>query len=418
MVTSTELSLNTLLKFLQIPAEYARYEQIVETEPLAALDEWKCRTKNALGELAALLKQRQADEEKGLVFSIQEQADLICAVVPFAEGDGEWRSEEMAVVARGILETMLFLPPSVPLLRHILTNNIKPIFRSNPHPSLNLETGRKLARPAGGPMASQDYYDSQTWKQHPGVGVVVQWCANCIEPEVYEELWHLIIPPTMALLDDYEVKYKIQGIQVVSTMLERVPASLLKRTGIDGLIHISLKTCLSHLQNEETPRLLRSAISTSLTLTQRTTDLGTSEHFNQLCALLGEGIISGIWTYADDKPAAVLATYDALPPVLEALGVGCSRYLNVLVPQLVHPLLPKPLVPFGPELQIAALRALNVIIEQCAPRIQGWKTVILDAVGRCWVTMYDSERDKAAKGLENLDRDHGEYSFFYATPMP
>ncbi len=53
---------------------------------------------------------------------------------------------------------------------------------------------------------------------------------------MYERLWHLVIPPVMTLLDDYEVQYKLQGVKVVSEMLKNVPAEILRRTGIDGLL--------------------------------------------------------------------------------------------------------------------------------------------------------------------------------------
>lgn len=56
------------------------------------------------------------------------------------------------------------------------------------------------------------------------------------QSDTYEELWPLIIPPVMALLDDYEARYKLQGVQIVSVMLQQVPKELLKRTGVDGLI--------------------------------------------------------------------------------------------------------------------------------------------------------------------------------------
>lgn len=41
----------------------------------------------------------------------------------------------------------------------------------------------------------------------------------------------------MTLLDDYEVRFKLQGVFVVQQMLQHVPKGLMKRTGIDGLIH-------------------------------------------------------------------------------------------------------------------------------------------------------------------------------------
>ena len=53
---------------------------------------------------------------------------------------------------------------------------------------------------------------------------------------MYERLWSLVVPPIMVLLDDYEVKYKIEGIHVVEALLENAPPDLLKRTGISELL--------------------------------------------------------------------------------------------------------------------------------------------------------------------------------------
>ena len=40
----------------------------------------------------------------------------------------------------------------------------------------------------------------------------------------------------MTLLDDYQSAYKLRGIVVVRDMLARVPAGLLKRTGVAALL--------------------------------------------------------------------------------------------------------------------------------------------------------------------------------------
>lgn len=96
----------------------------------------------------------------------------------------------------------------------------------------------------------------------------------------------------------------------------------------------SLKTSLSHLQSPETAPLLKNAIFASISLTTLTTSVSpgskpTSERFDQLSSLLGEGIISGIWLYAEDKPDVIKATFDTLPRLLRALGIGSVRFLKV-----------------------------------------------------------------------------------------
>jgi hypothetical protein len=102
-------------------------------------------------------------------------------------------------------------------------------------------------------MASQDLYERQSWKNQLGTSNLVSWCVRNLrvrplsllrfpsfqrynQRDAYETSWHLIIPPVMTLLDDYEAHYKLQGVEIVSKMLRRVPKDLLKRTGVDGLI--------------------------------------------------------------------------------------------------------------------------------------------------------------------------------------
>ena len=56
------------------------------------------------------------------------------------------------------------------------------------------------------------------------------------QPAYYEQTWHLILPPIMTFLDDYQVSFKIRGTYLVSNLLTRVPPELLLRTGVDGLL--------------------------------------------------------------------------------------------------------------------------------------------------------------------------------------
>lgn len=145
----------------------------------------------------------------------------------------------------------------------------------------------------------------------------------------YESLWHLLIPPIMTLLDDYEAPYKLHGIRVVSKMLERVPSDLLRRTGVDGLLRQSLIMAMTNLNNPETPSLIRAAVPALLSLVLLTTTPGSTEQFDQLCAIIGEGIIGSVWTYSPHDMDAVEASVDVLSPILKSLGIGCSRYLKV-----------------------------------------------------------------------------------------
>ncbi|KIM83994.1 hypothetical protein PILCRDRAFT_68800, partial [Piloderma croceum F 1598] len=379
-MTSSQSRLDSLLDPLKIPQDFARYERHVETEIIASLEQWKLKTD------ACLLEFRNLALREASQFSIQDQGSVISTIASF-EGDGSWITSTSREIAKEILA--LYPEPSVALIESILIHHVKPIFKSNPHPSLNLSTGRKLPETAGGPMGTQDYYEGQVWKRHPGVPNLVSWCVCNIQTVAYEGLWHLIIPPIMTLLDDYEAPYKIHGIKIVSELLQRVPIDLLKRTGIDGLLFTSLSTSLTNLHNPFTPTIIRTAIPTTLTLTNLSTPPGSQIRFDKLCTLLGDSIIGNVWIYASMEPECVQATLDVLPGVIEMLGVGCARYLKALIPQLIYPLLPS-LVGPSREMQLSSLRALHVLIDECLPRMPRWKGTILDAVAKCWVGIIDS----------------------------
>ncbi|PBL02090.1 hypothetical protein ARMGADRAFT_1071590 [Armillaria gallica] len=388
-----------LLSSLRIPQEFSHYEKLDDVGVIQKLQRWKSDASHVLLELKALLNQH--DEN----ISLEAQADVVASAVPF-DGEDPWVVPKARETSIDILRR--FPEPDVHLLKRILTHDVKPLFLSTPHPSLNLSTGRKLPRLAGGPMASQDYYEEQTWKEHPETASLVLFVVKNIRSEDYEDLWHLVIPSVMSLLDDYEARYKIKGVRIVSEMLHRVPKTLLKRTGVDGLLLSSLNKCLGHLKDPESPELLRAAISATLSLILRTTEHGTAQRFDQLCALLGDGIIGTAWVYASDSFEVILATVEALPPLMKALDIGIARYLKALVPQLVHPLYPNSVRPTPVVLQKHSLIALVTVINECSPRIGGWKGTILDGVGRCWVALQDVDPsrndDGASEELKDLLR--------------
>ncbi|KAG6853227.1 hypothetical protein C0991_005894 [Blastosporella zonata] len=315
--------LEPLLNSLQVPADYTRFQYVSDDSVLTHLNEWKCSADRVLVELRLLLEQRRSE------LSPTDQANIISAAASF-DGQDAWVTPAARIIAEGAQDAKAaqWNADHDALLTELLTHNIRPLFQFSPHPNLDA-SGRKLRRPAGGPMATQDFYEGQTWKTAPGAANLVSWAVRHTQRDWYENLWHLIIPPVMALMDDYEVRYKLRGVGIVSEMLREVPGQVLKRSGVDGLIRSSLNGCLSHLNDAETPQLIEAAVDASLTLTLLTTSIGSSDQFDQLCVLLGEGVIRGIWVYASDNPNVVLASLKALPPLLRALKIGNARFLKV-----------------------------------------------------------------------------------------
>lgn len=142
---------------------------------------------------------------------------------------------------------------------------------------------------------------------------------------------------------------------------------------------------------------------------ERTTQPNSEQRFTQLCALLGDGVIGSVWMYSSEDADVVEASIDVLPILVRALGLGATRYLKVrsstltgrlsevtrcqaLIPQLVHPLHAVPYKRTRVILQLSSLRALRTVIQQCSPRIESWKSTIIDGVAKCWVVLLGREQ--------------------------
>lgn len=407
-------TLPNLLAALAIPQDFSRFDKLTDEQILAQLITWKNGVSTSLTSLRDLLATRHGIQS----LPVDEQADIAVSVAAF-DGPGEWIANDASSVALSILDPLI--EPAIPplVLTRILTHHLKPAFAANPHPRLNLQTGRKLPRPAD----TQDAHEGQVWKTRIGIGNVLGWCLRNIEASTYESVWHLILPPVMTYLDDFEAPYKLRGVKLVSDLLSRVPPELLKRTGVDGLLFTSLSGTFNHLRDPFTPDLIRAAVPTTLHLIDLTSPpspappppvsvfpsegraivkLGSSHanpaiRYEHLSTLLGSCLIGTVFLYAYADPEAILAATDMLPLVLTHTGICAARWLKALIPQLTHALLPpdvpSPTQPLNVDLRlkVSSLRALCTCMETCAPRVYVWKCNIIDAIGRAWAGVMDIE---------------------------
>ena len=217
----------------------------------------------------------------------------------------------------------------------------------------------------------------------------------------------------------------------MSQMLKNVPSQLLKRTGIDGLLNSvrticqrlyyrlyksqSLKGSLLHLHTGLTPSLVRASIPAFIELTKITTLVGSKTRFDQLCAILGDSILGGIWIYAFNDYETIEASMTALPPLLEELGIGTVRYLKVssfcicltslerssqvLVSQIIHNITALPIQDTSFSMQVASVELLDVVIRICRPRMSHWSNFITDGIARCWISLSETSM-LTDKGLQ------------------
>lgn len=86
-------------------------------------------------------------------------------------------------------------------------------------------------------------------------------------------------------------------------------------------------------------------IPTCICLVDLTTPPRSSQRFDQLCALLGDGIIGTVWVHGMREEAVVQASVEVFPALFKSLGIGCARYLKVHLLIPYHHAIIAPLVP-------------------------------------------------------------------------
>ena len=187
------MTLQSTLQQLEIPSEFKDYDTVSESDVIVRLEQWRKQAIPILATLRDLTRQLEGELERS------EQVHLTFVVSSF-DGEGPWITKDAKQIAQGTYtllkssaELCLLIYPRYPelldafgdtdtsLSEQILNEHVKPIFRANPHPSVNATTGRKLPRALGGPLAQQDYYEGQFWKSHPGLPNTISWCIRHIK---------------------------------------------------------------------------------------------------------------------------------------------------------------------------------------------------------------------------------------------
>ncbi|GAA5910721.1 hypothetical protein JCM6882_002061 [Rhodosporidiobolus microsporus] len=323
--------------------------------------------------------------------------------------------------AATVSSSLLLTPPSIrlPILRHVLSVFLPLLFK--PHPKLNPLTGRVLSRPLGGERGTQDWYedsedDGTGWRRQAGLGGVVQVVIEGLKPGEVEDLWPLLLPPLLSYLDDYETKNKVVGTEILASLLDRVDASLLRRTGVGKVFEKSLESCFSTVSDPLAPTLLSSTYPVALKLLDLqyppspiaatpSASLSDEPRFTALCTLLTSSTLH-TWEFKSSHVALETVTALHLPPILDALGAGTIRYLQILVPHLSDLLAQTATAAGGTwteetvEMMRLAAVALESVVRNGRARMGRWEGRVGGAVAQAWVGLRESERAQKMKEAE------------------
>lgn len=383
-----------------------------------------------------------------------EKSDLleVCSLKPLLDGKalakalstppGPWMKDALDVVmawqlrhpgvtdpAQAIAEVQLHRQQNgelaSSLVRHFLQLTIRPLFRKA-QPASVTDQGRKVATPALPKritLQSTDDSELRPWKHGKDAFALdlLRWLVARLDEKLAAEVWPLIIPPILTLVDDWETRYKRVGITLLQGLLRVTKPDLLKRTGLGEVFEEALLPCLTYLPTltpqDESVELLSLTYPTLLLLADvryppnadpvsSPSSPDSPPRTKLLDTLLRKGILYG-YQHAAEYPTITTALFTHLASILDHLGIDAVKHLPHILPMLAESLSH----PFGTA-SIPMLRATNAalqaLLRNCWPRVVHHRLPILQALAVCWQNVEGEQKTENEKSGGELEALRGE----------
>jgi tRNA nucleotidyltransferase (CCA-adding enzyme) len=293
------------------------------------------------------------------------------------------------------------------LASHILQLIIRPLFSQAKPPSNSTSaTGRKGAKGGFG-----DDEEAQPWKdsKEKTAMELLRWTLSALDPKGVEVNWKLLYPPILKMLDDNETKWKVIGCELLVQLLKTIRPSFFSRTGLGPVFETTLRPFLAYLPTltpeEESAQLLDATFSAMMQLAEvmyHPDALAPNlekKRIKFLNSIVNEGVLAPLG-HALPSTYPVLATkiISYTPLLFKTLGINSVRHLSSLVSELSM-ILQNPFILAKPELVLATIEALKVLIENTWPRIGEHLPVLMGGVCKAWWRCCEEE----AKGGQDVE---------------
>ncbi|EMC91906.1 hypothetical protein BAUCODRAFT_126876 [Baudoinia panamericana UAMH 10762] len=269
------------------------------------------------------------------------------------------------------------------LVHHFLKLTIRPLFAKN-RPITVTESGRKMMKP---------------WKSSVNSSALdlLGWSVSALDDKLVEEVWPLVVPPVLTLLDDWEAKYKRKGAELLHDLLKATPPALLMRTGLAEVFEEALMACLTWLPTitpEDESIALLSVVYPcllQLSMVRYSKELSSSSKF--LDTIIRKGVIQG-YSLANQYPRIVAVLFQELVPLLHALGIESVKHLKYILPTLTETLI-HPLASAQMPTLTAAVKALQAVILNGWPRMSEYRGEVLKGLTLCWLNTHEMKGEDA-----------------------
>ncbi|KAK9446604.1 uncharacterized protein V1518DRAFT_423568 [Limtongia smithiae] len=288
----------------------------------------------------------------------------------------------------------------------ILTHTLRPLFQSTRHKFVS-DTGR-VSKDRVHELRQISYNDSESWSsRRPEAASILHFIlanATTADTTFTTSAWSLLVPSTLAVLDDPLPAHKTRGCELLRIIFTTTSPDFVMVTGLAPVFWDTLMTCLAYLplgsssiSVPESVALIDAALGDLVLLAtirargdgaKSATFAGTTRKEDDalLRKYLGLIVIDGIYralSFRVDEVALQQLFITHLARLATALGIAFASYLERGVGILVD-VLSEPFATLCPPLVYAALDALGTFERAVAKRIVYYRFAVLKGLLFCW----------------------------------
>jgi tRNA nucleotidyltransferase (CCA-adding enzyme) len=298
------------------------------------------------------------------------------------------------------------------LASHFLTLTIRPLF-VKAKPDNVTEQGRKTNKselPKKLTSENSDERVTKPWKGDKDVFALalLKWIVNSLEERSTERVWHLLVPPILTLVDDWETKYKQLGAELLHSLLRATSPTLLTRTGLGSVFEEALMPCLTYLPTltpePDSVAILAASYPALFTLTNTQFPV-TSPSFQQdpnhqkriksLDTILRKGILHA-YAHCSQYPGISRVLFLNLAMLLNELGIDSVKHLQYVSPMLSDSLTQAAKAQQS-DLLIATLQALQAVIFNAWPRMVEHRVEVMKGLTIAWLNLVEGGKSDLAE---------------------
>jgi hypothetical protein len=301
------------------------------------------------------------------------------------------------------------------LASHFLKLTIRPLF-VKAKPDNVTEQGRKKEKselPAKMTSENSDERITKPWKSDKDkfALALLKWIVNSLEEKSTEQVWPLLVPPILTLVDDWETQYKQLGAELLHSLLRATSPTLLSRTGLGSVFEDALMPCLTYLPTltpePDSVAILTATYPALFTLIKTRFPITTStppkdpvrlHRIKSLDAILRKGILHA-YAHCGQYPGITRVLFINLVPLLNDLGIDSVKHLQYILPMLSESLTQAAKAQ-QTDLLLATLQALQAVVFNGWPRMFEHRMEIMKGVTIAWLILVESGKDGVGEVVE------------------